>query len=328
MTSSVSSELRTRRSRPATAAGAHERLASAVGAVAGVLLGLAFLLAAWTKAVDPVGFAEQMVRDGLMVPGLAPFAAVAVVTIECGLAFALLVNLRRPVVVAGATLVMAGFLGLAAWQWIYPPAEAASCGCFGNLIQQEPGEHLASNAALFTLALLSWLGATRVRGRAWRWSVAVLGAALGLGFTLAAPRLPIDSWPGVTTLAPGVSVEQLGIEEIVPELTDGEPHLVLLIDRTDEATRADVARINERLALVGPPGAVYALAEEDEELAWEFMMTAAPAFDVRGAPWGVLKPMYRELPRAFLVDDGRVVQVWERIPPDPVLDALAEGRTP
>jgi hypothetical protein len=71
---------------------------------------------------------------------------------------------------------------------------------------------------------------------------------------------------------------------------------------------------------------VFGLAEENEELAMEFFWTAGPAFDVRGAPWSLLKPMYRTLPRSFLVKDGEVTEVWSRIPSEETLRKIAAGK--
>lgn len=135
----------------------------------------------------------------------------------------------------------------------------------------------------------------------------------------------MDDW--ATQLKPGVRVAALRLDEIVPELQRGRS-LVLLLDRADEKTRAEVARVNKELALKAGQTAVFGLAEENERLALEFTWTASPAFDVRSAPFMLLKPLYRTLPRAFLVEDGKVIKVWNSIPPDEALAALAEGRNP
>jgi len=300
------------------------RAATLVGTVGAVLLGLVLIFSAWAKALDPEGFAQLIVERGLMPASLAYSAGVAMIAFEAALGACLLLNLRRPIVLVPVALMMLFFLALSAWTWVYPTKEPSSCGCFGNLIASSPGQALARDVVLFGLALLAFLGRPRRPAAGWR---AALAAAAGVAFgafALAAPALPLDNL--ATRLKPGVTAASLRIDEIIPELQDGT-RLVLLLDRADEKTFGEVARINEKLALARPD-AVFGLARQDDVLASQFQWTAGPAFDVRDAPQSMLKPFYRRLPRAFLVDRGTIVKVWEGIPGDDVLIALAEGRAP
>lgn len=301
-------------------------VAALIGIAAAVLLAGVFFLSVWTKALDPAGFAEQVVRDGLMAQGFAFPAAILVVGIEAALAFGLLAT-RRPTILGLASLMMLAFLGLSAYQFFIPPADPSSCGCFGNLIQQSPGQHVATNLLFTLFAGLAWLGLDKRNPfPAWRWWVPVGGFAAGALLAVIAPSLPVENL--ATRLHPGVAVADLRIDEILPELQDGGS-LVLLIDRGDEATRESIARVNELVAM-NPDSQVqvFGLAEEDEELATEFFWTAGPAFDVRGAPWGLIKPLYRTLPRTFLVRDGVVRRVWNEIPDEKTLEAIAAGEIP
>ena len=300
------------------------RAATLVGTVGAVLLGLVLIFSAWAKALDPEGFAQLIVERGLMPASLAYSAGVAMIAFEAALGACLLLNLRRPIVLVPVALMMLFFLALSAWTWVYPTKEPSSCGCFGNLIASSPGQALARDVVLFGLALLAFLGRPRRPAAGWR---AALAAAAGVAFgafAVAAPALPLDNL--ATRLKPGVTAASLRIDEIIPELQDGT-RLVLLLDRADEKTFGEVARINEKLALARPD-AVFGLARQDDVLASQFQWTAGPAFDVRDAPQSMLKPFYRRLPRAFLVDRGTIVKVWEGIPGDDVLIALAEGRAP
>jgi hypothetical protein len=320
-----------------------------LGTLSGVVLGCVLLLSAYTKAADPGGFAEGIVRDGLLPEALSFPAALLVIAVEGALGVALVCAIRRPAVLFPSTLLMAGFLLLAGWQWAFPSEDASNCGCFGAAIQQTPAEHFAVNSYYFALACLAWLGRRREPTRSVRpWALVPAAAFVAtLAFALLAPRLPLDGLWGVTTLREGFRLDEpqcpplpaelvmrhaIRVEpclrtqllEVIPELESGES-VVLLIDRADEATRAEIARVNQALALSGGPVTVYGLAEENEELAMEFFWTAAPAFEVRGAPYGMLKPLYRSLPRTFAVRDGRVVKIWNGIPGEERLSELAKG---
>ncbi len=303
---------------------ASARWSRMIGTLAGILLGLVLLASAWTKGVDPAGFAEQIVRLGLLPPGLATWGGILVIGLEAALGLALVAGLRRPPILVAVTLMMAGFVAITAWEFVHPLEDYSSCGCFGNLVQRTPGQALAEDIGFLVLAGLSWLGRPTRPARL-RWALVPAGFAAGVALALLAPSLPLDDL--ATRLRPGTTVASLRLDEIIPELQEGT-HLVLLLDRADETTRAEIPRVNEHLALVGGPVDVFGLAEENEELEVEFLWTAGPAFDVRGAPWSLLKPLYRKLPRSFLVRDGVVVRVWNGIPPDEDLDRLASGKVP
>lgn len=297
-----------------------------VGYAAGFLVGAALLVAAWSKAADPAGFAAQLVRDG-MAPAWGGMAlAVAVIALEWGLGVALVVGWRTRAVLALGSLLMAAFLGLALFELVFPPEDPSSCGCFGNFVQQDPVQHATTNGVLFALSLLAWLG--RSTGtRRWKAVASIAATLFGFVFALAAPTLPIDGWPGVTMLAPGTSLDDLPIVDALPEAASGT-WLVLVLDRADPETQAAIPRINDELALGGGPTQVVGLAEDNAELATEFLFAAGPAFEIHGVSWGMLKPLYRQLPRAFVMRDGIVQRVWNGLPSDADLAALAEGRIP
>jgi hypothetical protein len=295
-----------------------------IGAAAGVLLGLVLLYSAWGKALDPHGTGEIYARRGLLPASLAGLVVMSAVAVEAALGLALLFNLRRSPLLALATLMMTAFFALTAWEYVHPPADGSGCGCFGNLISRTPGQAALQDGFFVVLALLAWLGRpARVAPR--RWAVPAAGFVVAFAFAALAPRFVGDDT--ATRLAPGVKVASLRLDEIVPEAQRGTS-LVLLIDRGDATTKAAVPRINELLVLKNGPCGVFALAEPNAELATSFTWEAGPAFDVREAPYSLLKPLYRTLPRAFLVTDGVVVRTWTGLPGDAELAALAEGRTP
>ena len=131
-----------------------------------------------------------------------------------------------------------------------------------------------------------------------------------------------------TLIKPGAKVREARIDELLPELQRGLS-FVLLLDRADADTRAQVPRLNSVLAPDQNQNVkVLALAEENEQLKGEFQWGAGPAFEVRDAPFSTLKPLYRTLPRCFLVKDGVVQKVWNGIPDDTTLGAIAAGRIP
>lgn len=230
--------------------------------------------------------------------------------------------------------------------------EGSSCGCFGNLVQRTPQEAFWQDLVLLGIPLLlAWLG----RPRAFKVFPPVRTVLVGVTtvaavvFATQAPDLPLDDL--ATRLKPGVEVGDLctGRDDnrvcmtlVIPELAEGR-HVVVMADLgEDTAAQPDAAE--QRASAEEPdraeePAAVephtvadavpdfndYALQgtgprlwvvgeltpERQNELYWQW----GPAFELRAAPASLLRPLYRRLPRSFLVEDGQVVETFRGLPP-------------
>jgi uncharacterized membrane protein YphA (DoxX/SURF4 family) len=294
-----------------------------LGYVGGAALGAILLFAAYAKAIDPAAFAEQIRVEGLAVL-LSPFAlALAGVALEVGLGVALILNLRTRTVLVAATALVIFFLvltGRTYWRaahGIAPPA--ANCGCFGNLVERTPAQAFWQDLLLLVPALAcAWIGrpAAGVRGRRMRFAATGALAAGAAVFASAAPKLPLDDL--ATRLKPGVQLGEICsgrgaarvcLADLVPEIGKGR-HWVVLVDPLAGGgdAFADVAKKLNAWALAAREPAVSALAdltaEQQNQIFWRY----APAFDIHETPAPLLRPLYRTLPRSFLVEDGRVVR--------------------
>lgn len=309
-----------------------------LGTVGGVFLGVVLLVAAWSKLLDPLAFAEQIRTEGL--DFLLPAFAVALIALalEVGLGLALVLGIRRLWVMVPTTALVAFFLFLTGrTYWLASQGlleETNSCGCFGNLVQRTPAEAFWQDLALLVPALiLAWIG-RRSGGRTFPpLRTALVGAATvaALLFAWKAPELPLDDL--ATRLHPGVEVSELctGSEEtrtcfdlIIPELADGR-HLVVLAELEDEEARqeigGEVPRLND-YALGGAGPRLWMAAEVTPEMLNRLFWQWGPSFEIRQAPASLLRPLYRSLPRSFLVEDGTVVETYPGLPP---LEELADG---
>ena len=308
--------------------------ARAAGALGGVFLGGVLLVAAWVKALDPAAFAAQITGEGL--DFLLPAGAVALVALalEVALGGALVLAIRRRWNLWPTAVLVAFFLFLTGRAYLrhlqgVEPAGGAGCGCFGNLVQRTPAEAFWGDVLLMVPALLLAFVAGD-RGPGWpRVRLAAVAAltAAAVVFAWKAPELPLDDLatrlrPGVdpATLCAGPAGDGLEVclDGILPELADGE-HVVILADVTDEALGGSVQRLNEyHRAGRGP--ALWVLTGNTEEELFGFRFGKGPAFELRETPPALLRPLYRTLPRSFLVRGGRVVETYSGLPP---LDELA-----
>lgn len=297
-----------------------------VGWIGGALLGLVLLVAAAAKALDPAGFGREIVALGLPggIPPLA--AAVAAIGFEALLGLLLLLDVRRPAVIVAAALLVAFFLavtGRSAWRAAHGIVDdSPSCGCFGNLVERTPQEAFVQDLWMLlpplALALLGLPGARRRLGA--RVIAAGIGAAALGGFAAAAPGLPLDDL--ATRLAPGTllsgrcagsGTERVCLDVVAPRLASGR-HLVVLADLAAPDFEELAPRLNAWARADSQPP-LTVLGELSEERRTELFWSVAPAFDLHDTPPALLRPLYRTLPRSFLVEDGRVRETWTGLPP-------------
>lgn len=299
-----------------------------LGVAGGVILGLVFLVAAFPKALDPLAFAEQIRFEGLDFVVPAGFLAWLVIVVEACLGLALVLGLRRRWVLVPTGLLVLFFVFLTARAYLRWASgdldDSSACGCFGNLVDRTPAEAFWQDLFLlvppFLLAAFVGRG-YGTDGKNWR-LILVAGTTLAVGvLAWASPSLPLDD--AATRLGVGKRVEsfcaggQPGAEEVcldllVPELLEGR-HLVVVEDLESSAIETSVDTLNA-ITEEAPETKVWMLADASDEAVQAFFWQWGPLFEVREVPLPLLRPLYRSLPRSFVVEDGRVKQTWAGLP--------------
>lgn len=306
-----------------------------LGVAGGVVLGAVLLFAAWSKALDPHAFAEAIRAEGLDFLLPAPAVAMIALALEVGLGLALVLGLRRLWVLVPVTLLVAFFTALTGrtyWRASHGLlTEGASCGCFGNLVERTPAEAFWQDLFLLLPPLvLAWLGRDRSGPRGAsatvrrfppvRTSLVAVAVVGTLVFAWKAPELPLDDLatrlhPGarVSAVCAGSGAQKVCLDSIVPGLDEGE-HWVVLMDLESPSVEGLVDRLNAySLAGSGPPLAVVAAAVPENLNTFYFQW--GPAFPIHAAPAALVRPLYRRLPRSFLVEDGTVTRTFDGLPP-------------
>ncbi len=293
----------------------------ALGYAGGAVLGAVLLLAAWAKATDPEAFIELIRAERLDFLLSAKALAFLVLGLEVGLGLALVLGLRRWWVLVPAAVLVAAFLALNGRTWYLEAhglrQEAASCGCFGNLVERTPAEAFWQDLALLMPPLLlAFLARPRAGPRATglKLAAAALAAVASVIFAVRAPSLPLDDLatrlhPGARTaeLCTGRGAERVCLGQLViGELAQGE-HLVVIADLADPSIGPSVEAWNAHARSGAGPRLWMLTASQSEEVR-KFDWTYAPAFEVREAPPALLRPLYRRLPRSFVVRDGVVIR--------------------
>jgi uncharacterized membrane protein YphA (DoxX/SURF4 family) len=330
------------RAEPIRAAASGPSWTGVLGYLGGAFLGLVLLVAAWAKALDPAAFAAQIHGEKLDFFLPAQTMALLALGLEVALGVALLLGLRRLWVLLPAVALVGFFLALTGriyWLAAHGVApDAAGCGCFGNLVERTPAQAFWQDLLLLVPALaLAFLGRRRAESGAVAerasWGRATLAAILALatlGFAWKAPDLPLDDL--ATRLKPGIEIkgicagggaDRVCLDTVAPDLVSGA-HLVILADLADPAFQKAVDSLNGYSnAAQGPGLTVLAAATGAEKQA--FFWRWAPSFPIVETPAALLKPLYRRLPRSFVVESGRVTRTYPGLPP---LQKLASASAP
>lgn len=303
-------------------------LLRALGYLGGAFLGLVLLVAAGAKALDPQAFAEQIRAEKLDLVFSASTVALIALGIEVAIGLALLLGIRRLWVLVPSLLLVVFFVFLTGRTYARSlrgeePA-AASCGCFGNLVQRTPAQAFWQDLLMLVPPLaLAFVG--RPRGGRFpigRSAAVALATGAVVAFGAKADDLPLDDFatrlkPGVTTskACVGEGDEQVCLDTLVPSLASGR-HLVLLADLESPAFTGLVPDLNRLAQGTGGQNGgdrsegLVVLTASSPESKTAFFWKFGPAFEIREAPPALLRPLYRRLPRAFTVHDGRVERTF------------------
>ena len=297
-----------------------------LGTVGGVVLGAVLGFAAYAKVIDPEAFVELVRQEGLtgpLPPRLVAFVALA---LEVGLGLLLLVGVRRRSNIVATTLLVLFFVFLTGRTYVLflqgklDPAHG--CGCFGTLIERTPKQAFWQDILLLLPPLaLVWIGLERgVRETPWRRVLGVASCTAGaLVFAHFAPDLPLDDLAtrlhvgsDAREICAGEGKGRICLSDVVPRLSDGR-HLVLLADLEDPAFLAKVPDYNA-YALDGKGPTLWVLTTSSHEVVQRFSLLSGASFQVQEAPPALVRPLYRRLPRSFLVVDGIVKQTYGEPP--------------
>jgi hypothetical protein len=148
----------------------------------------------------------------------------------------------------------------------------------------------------------------------------------GFLLTWNAPHLPLDDVatrlkPGKETgsICSGNDDNRLCVTNLIPELEKGA-HLVVLADLSSPSFGEAAPELNQYHQRGRGPK-LWVLSSSTPEEHRLFFWQRAPTFQIVEAPRTLLRPLYRTLPRSFLVSDGQVTQTFTGLP---LLDGLIE----
>jgi uncharacterized membrane protein YphA (DoxX/SURF4 family) len=297
------------------------------GFAAGLLLGALFLVATYAKVLNPGLFVEWVEGEGLDFLLPAAFIGPLALAVEAALGLALVLGLRRWWNLVPTGMLIAVFLFLVTKNYVAHlqglDAQRSNCGCFGNLLHRSPAEAFWQD-----LLVLVPLFAFCVIGREPAGSAfprlrtgGVLACFVGvLGLYHLAPYLPVDDLVtdlkrggAVGTLCVGEAQDRLCVGTLIPNLEAGE-HVVVIASLEDPAFAASLEVLNH-YALARDEDTFWAVVSGTLEEVNQFTAAHVVVFQIKVGPPELLRPLYRRLPRSFVVRDGIVTRTFDGLPP-------------
>ncbi|MFQ3581401.1 MAG: MauE/DoxX family redox-associated membrane protein [Chloracidobacterium sp.] len=283
-----------------------------VGWFLAVLLGVVWLFAGVTKALEPFDFARQVASFQLVPSGrLQTVTAWGLLVVECTLGGALIIGYRLRWALIGAGLLTLVFLGALGWV-VVAGIPVEDCGCFGSQFKRSPKEAIVEDMVMLTVTLVAgWLvwrsntppHAERTR---WRGVVVALCAAVGL-LTPLAFGFPLggDNWSSVKVSGTTISVAA------------GE-RLVALIDTECTHCQESVPKLNAYVGLKDFPTFVALCSNEDWRRKF-FVQRFSAKFELGEISKDDFKRLLADgdTPRLVLLRNGKVLATWNIDPPTP-----------
>lgn len=275
-----------------------------------IIVAAMFFLAATLKALDPVSFAEQITAYGIF-PQLSTLAAWTLIIVEVLLAAGLVFNLLPRIVPFLMIALLLFFIGITWYGMSIGLGE--NCGCFGNLVHRGPEDVIIEDALMVAGLVFSLVVLWRIppRGTMWK-SAATLGfGVLAAAVTFFSPSIPADDL--VTTLRPGSHFETWPVDGLYGANLNEGTRVVFLFSVKSSDLQLDVNRMNSIAQSEKVESATGLIIDGTEHLT-SLMFEYAASFPVGAVEPRFARPLYRTLPRTFILRDGKVEATWSYFP--------------
>ncbi|MFZ1730241.1 MAG: MauE/DoxX family redox-associated membrane protein [Bacteroidota bacterium] len=295
------------------------RVLFATARVLEIIVGLVFLLAAFMKALDPQSFQQQIASFGIF-PSLSMVAAWTFIIVEVALAAGLIVNFYPRIVPILTIAMLIFFIGITLYGMAVGLGE--SCGCFGNLVHRGPEQVIIEDAlmiiALIFASVVIWSRQSTLQP--WRIAVVVAAAAIAGSVTAFSPYLPVDDF--VTQLRPGAHFTAWPVDGLYGKDLNKGTHVVFLFTVESDKIGLEVEKMSEIAQQEKVKSAVGLIIDGTEHLT-TLMFEYAASFPVAAIEPRFARPLYRALPRVFILRNGVVTHTWSELPnPAVVVQAL------
>ncbi|MBN1790098.1 MAG: hypothetical protein JW830_06365 [Bacteroidales bacterium] len=293
------------------------RIKSWVPIILSGIVGLVLLFAGLQKAFEIDLFIRQ-IRDYEIItdPLLVIFSAWVLLTFECCLGAALIVNFHPKIAVPAGGLLFLIFISATGYAWATGVTD--DCGCFGSWVERTPQEAMLEDIFLFAALMIAWKFNRSFR----RWPFFIKELLTAMAF-LAGLSLPVTAGPLLDRIDTAITgpVKE-GFEPFVlkdfpyKDLSVGR-HIIFILATDCSHCREEMDNLN-MIAEDKTLPEVISVCINDQKQIEDFIFDFDPAFEIYQINsndfWRLLGD--GEIPRTILVNDGIIVKIWDFVVPD------------
>lgn len=281
------------------------------------VVGLILLISGLIKAGDMELFIRQIRDYGIISHHLLLIlTAWCLIIAECTIGTALLIFFRPRITIPITSFLLAIFIGVTGYAWVSGVTE--DCGCFGAWVKRSPEGAMIEDLLMLAALIPPWIWAKDPDKVANRLKsiiliiVCVAATILPIAFGLPISRIS-GLEPGGTYLDEDL-LNNLSLEQV--ELKRGR-HLIVIMSTDCEHCRESVGDLNRITNEEDLPDLIALTPNEPEQIA-EFTELFEPEFPMFGITednfWELLGD--GDVPRIMLVNDRRVLNIWDVTVPD------------
>jgi uncharacterized membrane protein YphA (DoxX/SURF4 family) len=284
------------------------------------LIGAVLLIAGYLKALDILGFSQQIAAFKIVTdPVAVKVLAWLFISIELVLGASLLVGLMRRIMIPAAVVLMIVFLVVLGWAW-YTGA-TADCGCFGAWVKRTPQQALIEDLLMLVGLAVAWALNRRSSygARSIKLAIVLILTIIGLGVGVVKSRSPEQANDPVARLqaanqqSPFLS---LSISDLPVDVRQGN-YLVALIDTGCDHCQASVPKFNEIYEKKDNLPAFAAICPNSPTEIKIFQKQYGAKFPMGRISDDDFKKLLERgtTPRIFLLKEGAIEKIWDGVVP-------------
>lgn len=290
-----------------------------------VIVGGVLLVAGLIKAYEMLDSVRQVLSYNIITtPGLVTALVWLLVVSECAIGSALIVGYLRYYTVLATFALFTIFLSFIGWSWATGSTE--NCGCFGSKLKHSPKEafifDLILIVALAITQFLSWRKNKESNNQnsnpTWKLISVALSIILGLSIATYASFSPKQSSDPVLRLSVSQPnpFQNITISGLNVDLQKGL-QVVILMDTGCDHCQTNVPKFNEIFDSSSTLPPITAICSNNPLDVKDFQRKFSAKFPIgRISAEDFLKLLEKgDTPRTFLLQDGKVLKIWDKDSP-------------
>ena len=281
------------------------------------IVGVVLIVSSVPKAFGIDLFIRQ-IRDYEIItnPLLIILGAWGLITFECCLGTALIINFRPKIAVPLGSLIFLIFIAATGYAWATGVTD--DCGCFGSWVERTPKAAMLEDVILFAALMVAWKWNRSYKNWPFFKKEFVVAIAFLTGLLLPIIVSPVlERINAAVTEPPKEGFEHFVLGSLPQKDFNVGKHLIIVLSTDCSHCRAEMDNLNMIAEDKELPEAISVCINNDKQIE-DFNYDFDPTFKIYRISdddfWRILGD--GEIPRIILVSNGIVVKKWDFAVPE------------